>query len=49
MIRSHSHLSPAEVWAFGGILGVMTALLIASLSWKFFEQPFLRMGHQYTY
>ena len=49
MIHAHSHLSPAEVWASGGILGVMTALSVASLSWKFFEQPFLRLGHRYTY
>jgi len=36
-------------WLVGGLLGVAAALLIASVSWKYFEKPMLRRGHAYTY
>lgn len=32
-----------------GLLGVAIALAIAKLSWKYFETPLLRRGHNYTY
>ena len=33
----------------GGVLGTVLTLVIASLSWRFFEQPMLRRGHAYKY
>ena len=33
----------------GGLLGVLLALVVAKLSWKFFEKPLLRRGHAYKY
>jgi peptidoglycan/LPS O-acetylase OafA/YrhL len=32
-----------------GWLGVVVALALAKLSWKFFEKPLLRLGHAYRY
>jgi peptidoglycan/LPS O-acetylase OafA/YrhL len=40
---------PVAAWLCGGILGMMLTLVIASLSYKYFEKPLLRRGHQYTY
>jgi peptidoglycan/LPS O-acetylase OafA/YrhL len=31
------------------LLGIGTAVMVAALSWKFFEKPLLRMGHKYQY
>jgi peptidoglycan/LPS O-acetylase OafA/YrhL len=36
-------------WLSGGILGMVLTLAIASLSYKYFEKPLLRRGHQYNY
>jgi peptidoglycan/LPS O-acetylase OafA/YrhL len=33
----------------GGLLGVGFSLLVAALSWHFFEKPLLRRGHGYSY
>jgi peptidoglycan/LPS O-acetylase OafA/YrhL len=33
----------------GGLLGIAATLLIAKLSWRFFEQPLLRRGHAFKY
>jgi len=33
----------------GGLLGVAATLVLATISWKFFEQPLLRRGRTYTY
>ena len=30
-------------------MGVAVTLLIATLSWKYFEKPLLRRGHKYVY
>jgi len=36
-------------WLIGGLLGVGASLVIATLSWKYFEKPLLRRGHEHTY
>lgn len=41
--------SPRLAWILGGILGAGVSILLASLSWKYFEKPLLRRGHQYQY
>jgi peptidoglycan/LPS O-acetylase OafA/YrhL len=41
--------SEHEAWLPGGLLGIAATLLIASISWKFFEKPLLHRGHQYRY
>jgi peptidoglycan/LPS O-acetylase OafA/YrhL len=48
-LSSHSGLSPAGIWAVGGVFGVFAGLAIASLSWKYFEKPLVRRGHEYHY
>jgi peptidoglycan/LPS O-acetylase OafA/YrhL len=42
-------MSQDHAWFPGGLLGVAATLLIATLSWKYFEKPFLRRGHKYVY
>lgn len=49
LLRAHTALSPSQVWATGGVLGVIVAVMIASLSWRFLEKPLLRCGHTYKY
>jgi peptidoglycan/LPS O-acetylase OafA/YrhL len=41
--------SPAAAWIAGGILGAAAAVVVASLSWNYFEKPLLRRGHRYQY
>jgi peptidoglycan/LPS O-acetylase OafA/YrhL len=41
--------APVATWISGGILGAGTAVLVASLSWRYFEKPLLRRGHRYQY
>ncbi|MDP9160782.1 MAG: acyltransferase [Acidobacteriota bacterium] len=36
-------------WFLGGMTGIALTLMIASVSWRFFEKPLLRMGHKHTY
>jgi peptidoglycan/LPS O-acetylase OafA/YrhL len=36
-------------WLPGGLLGIAATLVIASISWKFFEKPLLRRDHRYEY
>ena len=48
-IRSHTALSSAQVWAGGGITGVALALIVASISWKYLEEPLIRRGHGFAY
>lgn len=31
------------------LLGIATAIIVAALSWRFFEQPLLKMGRKYRY
>lgn len=42
-------LSPQTAWLPGGALGVALTLIIAALSWKYFEKPLLRRGHRHAY
>ncbi|MBZ5598915.1 MAG: acyltransferase [Acidobacteriia bacterium] len=41
--------APGAVELIGGLLGVAATLVIAKLSWRFFEQPWLRRGHAFKY
>jgi peptidoglycan/LPS O-acetylase OafA/YrhL len=34
---------------FGNLTGLVATIAIAQLSWKYFEEPLLRMGHRYRY
>jgi peptidoglycan/LPS O-acetylase OafA/YrhL len=43
------HLSRDQAWMPGGLLGIGVTLVIAMLSWKYFEKPLLRRGHKYVY
>ena len=42
-------VSDLTSWLPGGLIGIAATILIASISWKFFEKPLLRMGHKHTY
>ena len=42
-------LSPDNARLPGGLLGVALTLMIATLSWRFFERPLLRRGHKHVY
>ena len=46
---SHLAGSPRLAWVLGGILGAGVSIVLASLSWKYFEKPLLRRGHRYQY
>jgi peptidoglycan/LPS O-acetylase OafA/YrhL len=41
--------SPHLAWILGGIIGAGASVMLASLSWKYFEKPLLRRGHRYQY
>jgi peptidoglycan/LPS O-acetylase OafA/YrhL len=41
--------SPNVNWFAGGMLGLTVTLIIASVSWKFFEKPLWRLGHRFEY
>jgi peptidoglycan/LPS O-acetylase OafA/YrhL len=43
------HFSKETAWLPGGMLGIVATLVIAAVSWKFFEKPLLRRGHKYQY
>jgi peptidoglycan/LPS O-acetylase OafA/YrhL len=49
VLRSYTSLSSAQIWSAGGAIGLVLALIIASLSWKFLEKPLLSYGHTYEY
>lgn len=40
---------PVGAWLVGGILGIVLTLIVATLSYEYFEKPLLRRGHAYTY
>ena len=42
-------VSDTASWLPGGMLGIASTLVIASISWRFFERPLLRLGHKHTY
>jgi peptidoglycan/LPS O-acetylase OafA/YrhL len=48
-LAPHFGLPANPAWLLAGLLGVAASLLVASLSWKYFEKPLLRRGHRYTY
>jgi peptidoglycan/LPS O-acetylase OafA/YrhL len=48
-LKVHFPQYPVAAWLCGGILGMLLTLAIASVSYKYFEKPLLRRGHQYTY
>jgi peptidoglycan/LPS O-acetylase OafA/YrhL len=48
-LRVHFPQYPVAAWLTGGVLGMVLTLLIAALSYKYFEKPLLRRGHQHPY
>ena len=48
-LQNHFALSPAGIWAIGGIVGALCAIGVASLSWKWFEKPLVHWGHRFSY
>jgi peptidoglycan/LPS O-acetylase OafA/YrhL len=48
-LKAHFPEFPVAVWLVGGILGVGLTLAVAALSYKYFEKPLLKRGHQYSY
>ena len=49
LLRSHLRSSPAVVWPLGGLLGIGASLVVAYVSWTFFERPLVRYGHEFPY
>jgi peptidoglycan/LPS O-acetylase OafA/YrhL len=49
LLRVHSRISPAAEWSLGGVLGIVMAVWVASLSWKLLEQRFIAYGHRFNY
>lgn len=41
--------SATASWFLGGIAGIVATLIVAAVSWRYFEKPLLRMGHRYVY
>jgi peptidoglycan/LPS O-acetylase OafA/YrhL len=48
-LMSHFAGSPRLAWMLGGTLGAGLSVVLAKLSWKYFEKPLLRRGHRYQY
>jgi len=48
-LMAHFAGSPRLAWVLGGILGAGLSVVLAGLSWKYFERPLLRRGHRYQY
>jgi len=48
-LKAHYPQYPVAAWLMGGILGILLTILIAALSYKYYEKPMLRRGHQYSY
>ncbi len=48
-LKAHFPQFPVATWLVGGILGIALTLAVASLSYRYFERPLLRRGHEYSY
>ena len=48
-VLKHVFASPNATWLLGGWSGVMMTLLLARISWNYFEKPMLRRAHAYQY
>jgi peptidoglycan/LPS O-acetylase OafA/YrhL len=48
-LKAHFPQFPVGAWLAGGILGIALTLAVASLSYRYFEKPPLRRGHQHSY
>ncbi len=48
-LKVHFPQFPVAAWLVGGIVGIALSLAVAALSYKYFEKPLLRRGHQYSY
>jgi peptidoglycan/LPS O-acetylase OafA/YrhL len=48
-LKAHFPEYPVAAWLAGGILGTALTLTVASLSYKYFEKPLLKRGHEYSY
>jgi peptidoglycan/LPS O-acetylase OafA/YrhL len=40
---------PVAAWLAGGVLGTALTLAVALLSYRYFEKPLLKRGHEYSY
>jgi peptidoglycan/LPS O-acetylase OafA/YrhL len=48
-LKAHFPQYPVAAWLAGGLVGMALTLAVAALSFKYFEKPFLRRGHEYSY
>ena len=48
-LKAHFPGYPVAAWLAGGILGTALTLTVASLSYKYFEKPLLKRGHECSY
>ena len=48
-LKAHFPQYPVAAWLVGGVLGTALTLTVASLSYKYFEKPLLKRGHEYSY
>ena len=48
-LKAHFPEFSVAAWLVGGILGIALTLAVAALSYKYFEKPLLKRGHQYSY
>jgi peptidoglycan/LPS O-acetylase OafA/YrhL len=48
LLKSRS-FSGSTIDIIAGVLGVTITLIIATVSWKYFERPLLRRGHMYKF
>lgn len=48
-LKAHFPEYPVAAWLIGGVLGMALTLVVAELSFHYFERPLLRRGHRYHY
>ena len=45
----HFHFEQSATITLGALIGIGLTIVIANLSWRFFEQPMIRRGHTYKF
>jgi peptidoglycan/LPS O-acetylase OafA/YrhL len=48
-LKTHFPQFPVASWLTGGLLGIVLTVIVASISFRYFEKPLLRRGHRYVY
>ena len=48
-LKIHFPQFPVASWLAGGVLGIAATVLVASISFRYFEKPLLRRGHRFVY